>query len=71
MTNYEKRQLIAAIENLGEEKNCDNPNVQDKQLYASIVNGLVSTKGFSIKPEELKKKADDLYYGIKCKEFRY
>lgn len=69
MTSYEKQQLINAIERIGGE--CSTRTIEDKQLYCAIVTGLVTTKGFAIKTEELKKKADELYYGIKHKSYCY
>ncbi len=70
MTSYEKQQLIQAIERLDGSNTCLS-TVEDKQLYNSIVTGLVSVKGFASKPEELKKKADELYHGIKTKPYFY
>lgn len=69
MTEHEKKQLIRAIETMG----CPTPcsTIEDKQLYCSIITGLVSVKGLACKSDELKQKADELYFGIKSRPFYY
>jgi len=69
MTNYEKQQLINSIEKLSENK-CTK-TIDDKELYCSIITGLVSVKGYATEPSNLKKKADEIYLGIKGTNLLY
>lgn len=43
----------------------------DKKLYCSIIQGLVTASGFNTKTKALKEKADELFYGVKHKPYKY
>lgn len=60
----DEKQLELLTEIVRQENQRLAEELKDKMLYSQIVNGLVSVKGFAVTPTELKKKADELFFGL-------
>lgn len=43
----------------------------DKALYRTIANALITSSGYGTKPKALKEKADELFHAIKNKPYQY